>query len=78
MESVIWHLYVVHIMIESDYHGVGLPAGFVQQVENLFEKLEKEGFDHGYKTMAEFARDAVRRRVEEFRQIYFLGERNRR
>lgn len=40
----------------------------------MLEKLEKEGFDHGYKTISEFVKDAVRRRVEELRQIYFLGE----
>ncbi len=56
------------------YKGVSLPEGLLQQVEDLLKDLEKEGFDHGYKTITEFVKDSIRRRVEDLRQIYFIGE----
>ena len=56
------------------YKGLSLPEGLIQQVEDLLRDLENEGFDSGYKTITEFVKDATRRRVEELRRIYFLGE----
>ncbi|MHA1907523.1 MAG: ribbon-helix-helix domain-containing protein [Candidatus Thorarchaeota archaeon] len=61
-------------MTKREYRTFSIPEGLLKQVEDLLEKLEKEEFDHGYKTIAEFVKDAVRRRVEELRQIYFKGE----
>jgi len=58
----------------SGYSNISIPLGLRKEVEKLIEDLKEEGFDLGYKTVAEFVKEAIRRRVEELRQIYFLGE----
>ena len=53
---------------------MSLPAGLLKQDDELLEDLKREGIDLGYKTVSEFVKDAIRRRVEALREIYFLGE----
>ena len=68
----------IYDMSKRDYRTLSLPEGLLKQVENLLEELESEGLDHGYKSITEFVKDALRRRVEELTQIYFLGEKRKR
>jgi predicted DNA-binding protein len=58
----------------SGYSNISIPLGLRKEVEKLIEDLKEEGIDLGYKTVAEFVKEAIRHRVEELRQIYFLGE----
>jgi len=60
------------------YRGISVPKGLLDQIEKLLADMEKEGVDLGYKTVTEFVKDAVRRRVEALREIYFLGEKHSR
>lgn len=62
---------------EYDYRNISIPKGLVEQAERLLEDLQKEGFDLSYQSIADFVKDAIRRRIEELRQIYFLGEEGR-
>jgi hypothetical protein len=58
----------------SGYSNISIPAGLREEIEKLIEDLEKGGIDLGYKTVAEFVKEAVRKHAREIRQIYFLGE----
>ena len=63
-------------MTKREYRTLSLPEGLLQQIEDLLEELKNMGVDPGYKTISEFVKDAVRRRVEDLRQIYFLGDKS--
>lgn len=60
-------------MQQPRYRGVSLPAGLLKQVEDLLEETKREGIDSGYKTMAEFVKDAVRRRAGRMKHSAFCS-----
>ena len=70
--------HAICIMPAPGYRSISLPESLLKQAEELLEKLENEGLGSGYKTISEFVKDAVRRRVEALREIYFLGEKHSR
>lgn len=58
----------------TGYSNISIPEGLRDEIEKLIHDLEKKGTDLGYKTVAEFVKEAIRKRIEEMRRIYFLGE----
>jgi len=63
-------------MPESDqgYRNISIPAGIIEQAEVLMDELKSLNFDVSYSSIAEFVKDAVRRRIEQLRHTYLLGE----
>jgi hypothetical protein len=61
----------------SGYSNISIPTGLRKEIEKLIEDLENEGIDLGYRTVPEFIKEAIRKRVEDLRQIYFLGEKRK-
>jgi len=73
-KGLIYGMDTVEVMPQPGYRSMSLPEGLLTQIEGLLEDLKQQGIDLGYKTVSEFVKDAIRHRLEELRQIYFLGE----
>lgn len=52
------------------YSNISIPVGLRNEIEKLFKDLEKKGIDLGYRTVSEFVKEAIRRRIEEIKTIY--------
>jgi len=52
------------------YTNGSISDGFRKELECLFDDLEKKKIDSGYKSLSEFCKDALRRRIEEIREGY--------
>ena len=48
-----------------DYRNVKIPNGMIEEIEKLMESHK----ELGYRTVAEFVIDALRRRMEEFKKL---------
>ena len=56
------------------YRNISIPTGIIEQAETLLAELKELDFDTSYASIAEFVKDAVRRRIEQLRHTYLLGE----
>lgn len=56
------------------YKSVSISDSLLNEVEALLAQLEKEVGVKPYTNVTAFVVDAVRRRTEELRRIYLLGE----
>ena len=50
-------------MPKEDYYSISIPRSMRDEIESIME--ERKGL--GYKSIAEFVKDAVRRRIEELK-----------
>ena len=60
-------------MPPKGYKSVSLPKGLLEEAEKLISELNEKRF-HPYMNETDFVKDAIRRRIEELRMIYLLGE----
>ena len=60
----------------SGYSNISIPKGLRNEIERILQLLEDEGINLGYKTVAEFVKDSIRRRVEYIRHLYFHVEKH--
>ena len=60
-------------MPPKGYKSVSIPKGLLEEAEELICELKKQGF-HPYMNVTDFVKDAIRRRIEELRTIYLLGD----
>ena len=61
-------------MPPKGYKNVTIPEGLVIGIDDLLKELEQADISTGYTNPTEFIKDAIRRRIEQLRQIYLLGE----
>ena len=59
---------------DRKYANVSIPEGFRQEIERLFDALEQAGIDLGYSSLSEFAKDAMRRRMDQIRETYLNSD----
>ena len=60
-------------MPPEGYKSVSIATALLKEVERLMAELKREGVEP-YTNVSAFVVDGVRRRIEELRRIYFLGE----
>ena len=65
-----WWMRKKEDMPKAKYTNISVPESLRLEVEKLFETLDKEGIGLGYVSFSDFARDAIRRRLEEIRATY--------
>ena len=61
-------------MPPKGYKSVSISSELLKEVEALMAELKREGSGL-YLNVTDFVKDAIRRRIEELRRIYFLGDR---
>lgn len=64
---------MARFMPPKGYKTVTVPVDLLKEVEALMVKLKNEGSGL-YMNVTDFVKDSIRRRIEELRRMYFLGD----